>query len=133
MIYALDTNVIIQLINGNELVCGRRDTAIDNGNDIVIPPFADYEILRGFYFKPSPLNEKLYSEICEFYPVGVIDSKIWKCGARLYAELRNAGRSADDGDILIAAFCIENGYTLVTNNTKHFKNINGLLVENWQG
>ena len=36
-----------------------------------------------------------------------------------------------DADILIAAFCLENDYTLVTNNTKDFVNIKGLLINDW--
>lgn len=33
-----------------------------------------------------------------------------------------------DSDIV---FCIENGYTLVTNNVDHYQHIPGLLFENW--
>ena len=34
-------------------------------------------------------------------------------------------------DILIAAFCVVNDYLLVTDNTKHFKDIDGLQFVNW--
>jgi len=34
-------------------------------------------------------------------------------------------------DILIGAFCIKNGYTLVTNNTDDFKNMNGIKLVDW--
>jgi len=37
----------------------------------------------------------------------------------------------EDADLLIAVQCILNGYTLVTNNVKHFKDIDGLVIENW--
>ena len=36
-----------------------------------------------------------------------------------------------DSDVLIAAFCVINDCTLVTNNTKHFDNIDSLDVEDW--
>jgi len=45
--------------------------------------------------------------------------------------LRKTGKTICDADILIAAHCIVNGYTLITHNTKHFENIEGLLLENW--
>jgi len=37
----------------------------------------------------------------------------------------------DYADIIIAACCMENGYTLVTHNTKHFIDISGLLMDDW--
>jgi predicted nucleic acid-binding protein len=51
--------------------------------------------------------------------------------ATVYAALRRSGRTVEDADILISAFCIVNGYTLVTNNTKHFADIDGLQLANW--
>ena len=38
----------------------------------------------------------------------------------------------DDGDIFIAAQCIVNDYTLVTDNTGDFERINGLKTVNWK-
>jgi predicted nucleic acid-binding protein len=37
----------------------------------------------------------------------------------------------DDGDLLTAAYCIKNGYTLVSNNLKHFEKIETIQVVNW--
>jgi predicted nucleic acid-binding protein len=34
-------------------------------------------------------------------------------------------------DILVAAQAVTRGYTLVTNNVKHFEGIDGLVIENW--
>jgi predicted nucleic acid-binding protein len=33
--------------------------------------------------------------------------------------------------LLIGAYCIKKGFTLVTNNVKHFSIIDGLHVINW--
>jgi len=45
-----------------------------------------------------------------------------------YALIKRRNNFAD---ILIAAFCIINGYTLVTNNEKHFRDIEELDYTNW--
>jgi tRNA(fMet)-specific endonuclease VapC len=37
-----------------------------------------------------------------------------------------------DADILIAAYCLVNDYTLVTNNTNDFNRIDGLKLVNWK-
>lgn len=40
-------------------------------------------------------------------------------------------QSLMDADILISASAMSNGFTLITNNEKHFKRIAGLRIENW--
>ncbi len=49
----------------------------------------------------------------------------------LKAELEARGEPLDDLDLQIASIAVENDLTLVTNNTKHFKRIDGLRLENW--
>ena len=38
----------------------------------------------------------------------------------------------NDGDVLVAAFCMVNSYTLVTDNTRRFETIHGLDIINWK-
>jgi tRNA(fMet)-specific endonuclease VapC len=46
-------------------------------------------------------------------------------------ELENKGIQIGD-DVLIAAYCIKHNLPLVTNNTKHFKDIDNLQTINWK-
>jgi predicted nucleic acid-binding protein len=62
-----------------------------------------------------------------------VASEVWEKAIELYVHQRNNGRSVDDIDLLIAAFCIINGCTLVTNNIKHFTDFDTLETENWVG
>jgi predicted nucleic acid-binding protein len=133
MIYALDSNVIIEILKGNKTVCARRDNALAQNGDLVIPIVADYEIWRGFYYRSAPSKEKMYLAICGDCDIIKMTDGIWKRGARIYAYLRGKGLKIDDFDILIAAMCIENNYTLVTHNIRHFEGIDDLLTEDWQG
>ena len=57
--------------------------------------------------------------------------EILECAAVIYADLRKNGFTVNDADILIAAFCIVNNYTLITDNTKDFVNISGLKFISW--
>ena len=41
------------------------------------------------------------------------------------------GTPIDDFDLLIGAAAIQQDLILVTDNVKHFKNIRGLVIENW--
>ena len=58
----------------------------------------------------------------------------WRKAAEIYAALSKQGKPLGktfDGDIFIAAYCVINDYTLITNNQKHFERIDGLNFEVW--
>ena len=49
----------------------------------------------------------------------------------IQSELRNKGQPTGEIDALIAAVAHSRLDILVTDNTRHFKNIEGLKLENW--
>ena len=51
----------------------------------------------------------------------------------LKAKLEEQGELLDDLDLQIASIALEHHLTLTTNNTKHFKRIKDLTLENWLG
>lgn len=51
--------------------------------------------------------------------------------AKEKARLRKAGTPIDDFDLLIGVTSVTHGLTMVTNNTDHFKRINGIDLEDW--
>ena len=110
MIYALDTNTLIFLLNNDEKVMDKRDTAVLAGHRFIIPPIVNYEIQRGLLYKPSPKKEKIYFSLRRHYGVGFIDSDMWVKAAHIYAQLRKNGFTVSDDDIFIAAFCLLNGF-----------------------
>jgi len=109
----------------------RRNAAVADGNSLVIPRVAHYEMLRGFLCTSAPAKEKSYRSFSTTFPIGKITESVWQRAAQIYAELHKKRFTVKDADILIAAFCLVNGYTLVTDNTKDFENIDGLQMVNW--
>jgi len=49
----------------------------------------------------------------------------------LKAKLEKLGIGCSEPDLRIAAVAIQHSLFLITGNTKHFKNIPGLRIENW--
>ena len=98
---------------------------------MVIPSAVDYEISRGFHHTPNTRKEAVYNIMRVNCPVMEVNADIWDCVARIWAMLRKNGFTVGDFDILIAAFCLVNRYTLVTHNTKDFMHIDGLLLVDW--
>jgi len=131
MAYALDSSIVIDLVNGEAAVIDMLESAIKNGFQISIPLVAHYEVVRGFCHTKSTRRETAYGKLCMYCPVGKLTTSTWDNAAFIWAKLRKAGHTIGDADILIAAYCIENRYTLVTHNTKHFKHIKGLYLVDW--
>ncbi len=51
--------------------------------------------------------------------------------AKEKARLRKRGDLIDDFDLLIGATAIANELIMVTNNTKHFVRMDGMILEDW--
>ncbi|MCL2357662.1 MAG: PIN domain-containing protein [Defluviitaleaceae bacterium] len=131
MMYALDTNIIIRLLQGNEIVRARRDHAWGRGSKIVVPPIVHFEIMRGFLYTPAPVKEASYAVLRKECPIDPVTARLWERAAVEYAKVRKKGFTVHDADLLIAAYCLEGNYTLVTNNTADFMNIDGLNLVDW--
>ena len=133
MIYALDTNVIIDLLNGKSKdVTDNFNTTVNDKTPIDIPPFVNYEMLKGFYHTSAPGKYVAYVKLCSNCIMKEMTVDVWQQAAKIHALLRKTGLTVEDADILIAAFCIVNEYTLVTHNTKDFNNIKNLQITDWK-
>lgn len=75
-------------------------------------------------------NLKLIDELVEHVNVVPFGESI-DFYAKEKNRLRAQGTPIEDFDLLIAAAAIQSGAILVTDNTKHFINIEGLTLENW--
>jgi predicted nucleic acid-binding protein len=129
--YALDTNIISYFLKGNQSVQRKFKETLANRDSLIIPPIVYYEAKRGFLLNPAPSKEKTFERMCALYSVGTLSNTCLDCAAKLYAEARSIGHNADAADLFIAAFCIVEGYTLVTANMRHFEAVKGLQLVNW--
>jgi predicted nucleic acid-binding protein len=129
--FGLDSCIISFELKGNNTVIQNRNRAKQNGSDIVIPPVAYYEVKRGFLAINATKRMSDFAEMCKDYTVGQMDNSILEEAANIYAELKPQGINIDDNDIYIAAYCKVHGLTLVTNNTRHFEDIDGLALADW--
>lgn len=134
MIYALDTNIVSYMLQDNEKINKRADWATTNGHALIIPAVVDYEIRRGLLAKNYLKKLKKFEQLQQVIRVGEFDLTVWRKAAEIYAALSKQGKPIGtnyDGDVFIAAYCVINGYTLITNNKDHFARIDGLQFENW--
>lgn len=67
----------------------------------------------------------------ELFPVIPVTRAVMDTFGRLKATLQATGTVVDDFDLVIAATALTEGYTLVTNNVRHFTAVPGLRIVNW--
>jgi predicted nucleic acid-binding protein len=129
-IYTLDSNIVSYYLKNYADLVERVDAEIKN-NCIVISPIVYYEINNWLLKNNSRKKAAIFEKICSDRGIGIIDKSTLDIASTIFINLRKDGIKIDNTDILIAAWCIQNNHTLVTNNLKHFDNIEHLKVTNW--
>ena len=131
MNYALDSNIISFLLKDNDAVYSQYFDTVSQGHTCVIPLVVYYEVLRGLLANDAKKKMNSFEDLCAV--LGIIDLTVpdMTTAATIYATHKSSGTLIEDTDILIAAQCVTRGYTLVTNNTRHFDRVNGLRLVDW--
>ncbi|MDR3110475.1 MAG: PIN domain-containing protein [Planctomycetaceae bacterium] len=129
--YSLDSNIVTYCLRNDKVVIDKLNIVRKNGYRIDISPIVYYETIRGLSDVNSLQKLRLFNSFCQKLTIGTIEQDVAETAASIYVSLKRVGRLAEDADILIAAYCVMNDFVLVTHNTKHFENIDKLLIEGW--
>jgi len=130
MAYLIDTDIVINSIKGNTKVNQKIGVYATIPKVISIITFG--ELLYGA--KKSSRRDKNTSiiyRLAEIFPIVGITRSTIEAFTDIKMALDAKGERIEDFDLLIAATALSLNYTLVTNNTKHYKRIAGLQMENW--
>jgi tRNA(fMet)-specific endonuclease VapC len=131
VIYVLDTNIVSYSIKKQYGVNEKIKQILKNKTTIVIPPISYYETLRGLYAVKARRKIETFNRMCEEFVSEEMVREDWIEAAQVYALLVQTGHPMEDHDLLQAAFCLRNGYTLVTHNVRHFSHLTKLSLEDW--
>jgi tRNA(fMet)-specific endonuclease VapC len=129
-VYMLDTNCVSALMRG-ETKLDARLLAMDP-SAWCISAVTHSEICYGLALRPNAT--RLLRAADHFFAMAI--TAAWDAAAatahgQLRARLRLAGTPIGDFDEMIAGHALALGAVLVTDNVKHFKRVQGLVVENW--
>ena len=127
----LDSNVLIDVARGREVVRDAYFSAQGVGADFAISVLVLEELMVGFHRgAPGRQRERIHRLVSEatVIPFEPPDSLL---AAKTRAELWSAGLKPSYADLLIGAHALSRGCPLVTANTKHFQNIPGLQLLDW--
>jgi tRNA(fMet)-specific endonuclease VapC len=129
--YMLDTDTCSYVIKrSNEALLRRlRKTPI---GDLCISVITKSELLYGVEVSPRRQQDEAavgaflsYVEVLEFPDRAATEY------AKVRAHLKTAGRMIGANELFIAAHARSLSLTLVTNNTREFRSVPKLLIENW--
>ncbi len=129
MIRHLDTCIVIAYLNGNQEVAEKLKLYLP---DITISSFVLGELLYGARASArSSENLEKLMEFRQFVDIADFDERSADYYSKIRFSLRKKGRPIGEADMLIAAIALADNAILVTDNTRHFENIDDLSLENW--
>jgi len=132
MNYIIDTNIITALMKNHDNVKTKAQEVILTGNNIFINGISYYEIKRGLLLNDAYKQMDFFEKICIQFDLLFFDKvNIFDKAAEIWADLKEEGFTIEDADILIASIAHSMNSVLVTDNVKHFENIEDLIIENW--
>ncbi len=128
--YLLDTNIVIYVIKRRPIEILSKFN--ENASHMAISSITLAELIYGTEKSTqSAANLSVVEDFCSRLEVLSYGTK----AAQHYGSIRSAlevkGRPIGVNDLHIAAHARSEGLVLVTNNTKEFDRVPGLLIENW--
>ena len=131
MAYLIDTDIIIFALRGDKTVLAKFEENKNIPISISLITYAEL-VFDAKRSQNERTNILKVNRIREIYPVEELNIGIMEIFADIKAKMYSKAIRIEDMDLFIAATAIYNDLTLVTNNTKHFKNIPLLELENWK-
>lgn len=129
-LYMLDTNAASEAMRGHPAFDARLQ-ALTSGQ-WCISAVTRSEIRYGAARRPEAVRlHRLVNEFLDIAPVLPWDAKAADSHGVLRAQLKTQGLPIGDFDEMIAAHALALGAVVVTDNTRHFARVPGLVLENW--
>jgi len=128
--YLLDTDAVIYILKGDPVAEANLKKHIYDS--IKIGTITLMELYYGAYKSQKVTSNlakiKNLENVLEIIPVGEEVAEIF---GREKVRLEKEGTPLDDFDLVVGCCALAHNLTLVTNNVRHFRRIEGLQITNW--
>ena len=128
--YLLDTDTVIYILKADPTAVANLKKHIHD--PIKLGTITLMELYYGAYKSQKVTSNlakiKNLETVMEIIPVG---EEVAELFGREKARLEKEGIPLDDFDLAVGCCALAHNLTLVTNNVRHFKRIEGLQVINW--
>jgi len=128
--FLIDTDILIYSLKGNTQVVDNFKYYADSPKSLSVISYG--ELVYGANKSEQVANNlaKVH-RLREIFPIIDVTPSVMDCFGDIKASLSLKGISVADFDLLIGCTAITLGYSVVTNNEKHFSKIPNLKIVNW--
>ncbi len=131
MLHMLDTDMASYVIRGRSPIIEEKLSSMPPSK-VCVSVITHAELLYGL--KRLPPDHRLHIGVRQF--LKMVRTLPWEAeAADYYANIRHqlvtSGQLLGEMDMMIAAHSLAVAAVLVTNNTRHFERIPGLMLANW--
>ncbi len=131
MIFMLDTDICIYIIKRKPTSVLKRLESLQPGQ-LAMSVITFAELMNGAKkSQHQEANLARLNALGELLEIRPFDKQAAVCYGDIRSNLENRGEMIGSNDLLIAAHALSLGWTLVTNNEREFRQIEGLKIENW--
>jgi tRNA(fMet)-specific endonuclease VapC len=133
MMYLLDTNACIRLLNRDRSSLVAQRLAMVKPSQVRLCTVVTYELYYGaFKSQQQERNLGLLDRFCQQFMSLDFDPRAARLAGEIRAMLEGRGEPIGQNDLKIAAIAVVNGCTLVTHNVREFSRVRGLEWEDWE-
>ena len=127
----LDTNICSYIIRNRPESVKQKLKEIEKFHEVALSSIVASELLYGAYKKGSQKLIEVVKHFIECFVIYNFDLKAAEEYALIRVDLEKKGTVIGAYDLQIAAHARSLSATLVTNNEREFRRVEGLKVENW--
>jgi len=131
MLYMLDTNICSYIIRNKPQSIKEKLQEIEENHTVALSSIVVSELLYGATKKDSPKLMKIVSAFIDNFSIYDYAKISAKSYGNIRTDLEKKGKIIGANDLLIASHALSLGAVLVTNNTREFKRVEGLVLEDW--
>ncbi|MGH9327795.1 MAG: type II toxin-antitoxin system VapC family toxin [Terriglobia bacterium] len=126
--YLVDTDWAINHLNGEDRTRRRLEELVASGLGLSAISLA--EVYEGIYYSNNASgNEKALLQFLKDVTLSGVDEDTARLFGKERGRLRAEGKRVADFDLMIGVTARQHRLTLLTNNRRHFENIDALEIE----
>jgi len=131
MLYMLDTNICSYIIRNRPQSIKEKLQEVEQNHTVALSSIVVSELLYGATKRDSPKLMKIVSAFINNFIIYDYSKVSAHSYANIRTDLEKKGKIIGANDLLIASHALSLGAVLVTNNTREFERVEGLILDDW--
>ena len=131
MLYMLDTNICSYIIRNRPQSIKEKLQEVEENHTVALSSIVVSELLYGATKKDSPKLIKIVSAFIDNFIIYDYSKVSAQSYGNIRTDLEKKGKIIGANDLLIASHALSFGAVLVTNNSREFERVEGLVLEDW--